>query len=101
MKSIQQMTPEHLHKWYLEAISFITKSSYNKDAKKPYEELTEEQKFIDKYICKKILEVQKKQVALLKEELEDRYPTWVETNLINVIKLIDEAFVKSSEKKNE
>jgi len=46
------ITPENLHKWYLEAITNLKGESYNHNADKPYEALTEEQKFIDKYIAK-------------------------------------------------
>ena len=49
-----RITPEELHKWYLQATSILKKESYNPNAQKPYEELTEEQKFIDKFICDRI-----------------------------------------------
>lgn len=43
--------PEQLHIWYLEATSKIHKLNYNPHAHKPYSELNDEQKFIDKYIA--------------------------------------------------
>jgi hypothetical protein len=46
---------EQLHNWYLEAIRQIQKENYNTNADKPYSELTEEQKFIDRFIADKIL----------------------------------------------
>jgi len=46
--------PEWLHDWYLEATKELNPESYNEEAQKPYEELTEEQKKIDKYIADKI-----------------------------------------------
>jgi len=49
-----EIEPEELHKWYLEAIKELKPESFNKNAKKPYSELTDEQKFIDKHIALKI-----------------------------------------------
>lgn len=46
--------PEELHQWYLEATKSLNPKSFNPDAQKPYEEMTEEQKFIDKFIANKI-----------------------------------------------
>jgi len=46
--------PEELHEWYLEATKLLKKESYNPNAQKPYDELSEEQKFIDKFICDRI-----------------------------------------------
>ena len=54
--SSKMITPEQLHNWYLEAIKELHPESFNPNAKKPYSELTEEQKFIDKYIADKIIE---------------------------------------------
>ncbi|MHA1278992.1 MAG: hypothetical protein ACTSQ8_17505 [Candidatus Helarchaeota archaeon] len=45
-----------LHEFYLEAVKHIEEQHYNKNAKKDYDELTPEQKFIDMYIAKKLLE---------------------------------------------
>jgi len=47
------LKPEDLHKWYLEATKKLKPRSYNKSAQKPYDELTDEQRFIDKFICEK------------------------------------------------
>ena len=46
--------PEQLHQWYLDAIKLLKPESYNPDANKPYSELTEEQKTIDKFIANRI-----------------------------------------------
>lgn len=48
------ISPEELHKWYLEATKKLNPKSFNEDAQKPYEQLSEEQKYIDKYIANKI-----------------------------------------------
>ena len=50
------ITPEQLHKWYLEATKELSEYSFNKKAQKPYNKLTAEQKFIDEYIADKINE---------------------------------------------
>lgn len=46
---------EQLHIWYLEATQKLNPKSFNKEAQKQYKDLTEEQKFIDRYIAEKIL----------------------------------------------
>lgn len=51
-----KITPEQLHKWYLEAIKIIEPDSYNKDAVKPFDKLTEKQQAIDIFIAGKIHE---------------------------------------------
>ncbi len=45
-----------LHFWYLEATKMLNPKSYNPLAQKDYADLTEEQKQIDRFIAKKILE---------------------------------------------
>ena len=45
-----------LHEWYLEASKKISSESYNTKAQKSYQDLTEEQKLIDRYIAEKILD---------------------------------------------
>jgi len=50
-----------LHEWYLEATAWLKRDgdthgeNYNPNACKNYAELTEEQKFLDLYIAKKLL----------------------------------------------
>ena len=48
------VSPENLHKWYLEAVSNLQKQSFNHNANKPYEKLTQEQQYIDQYIAERI-----------------------------------------------
>lgn len=48
------ITPEQLHQWYLEACQKIDPINYNSKAQKSYEELTEQQKFLDWYIANRI-----------------------------------------------
>jgi len=50
---------EKLHEWYLEATKNLNLESYNPDAQKKYLELTDEQRYIDRFIANKILELQK------------------------------------------
>jgi hypothetical protein len=45
-----------LHEWYLEATLDIDPLNYNANAQKDYDALSEEQKFIDRFIAKKILD---------------------------------------------
>ena len=44
-----------LHEWYLEATLDLDPLNYNANAQKDYDALSEEQKFIDRFIAKKIL----------------------------------------------
>ena len=44
-----------LHSWYLEATRELSPESYNPKAQKDYDSLTEEQRFIDKYIAHKVI----------------------------------------------
>lgn len=46
---------EQLHCWYLEAVQKIDPNNYNHKAQKPYNELNEDQKFLDRYIAKKVI----------------------------------------------
>lgn len=48
------LKPEDLHNWYLEATKELNPESYNPNAQKPYDELTDEQKFIDKFVCSRL-----------------------------------------------
>ena len=47
---------EQLHEWYLEATKSLNPENYNAKAQVPYSEMNEEQKEIDRYIARKILE---------------------------------------------
>jgi len=49
-----EITPEELHKWYLEAVKELKPESFNPNAQKKYSELTDEQKSIDKHIALQI-----------------------------------------------
>lgn len=62
--------PEKLHEWYLEAVKEQHPESYNPKANKPYSELTEEQKFIDKYIAEKITAELIKKMSEVEEKEE-------------------------------
>jgi len=53
----QEQLAEKLHEWYLEASKQLQPESYNPNAQKLFGELTEEQKFLDRYIAGRILEV--------------------------------------------
>lgn len=49
-----KITPHKLHGSYLEAVQNLKPESYNPNAIKMYDDLTDEQKSIDEYICKEI-----------------------------------------------
>ena len=44
-----------LHEWYLEASMMINPDNVNPKAQKSYEELNDQQKFLDRYIAKRTL----------------------------------------------
>lgn len=45
-----------LHEWYLEASKKIGAESFNIKAQKSFDELTEEQKFLDEFIAERVIE---------------------------------------------
>jgi hypothetical protein len=53
-QELLKVTPKQLHDWYLEATAHLNPKDFNKKAQKPYGELTENQRFIDRYIADKI-----------------------------------------------
>ncbi len=55
IKDLEKLS-EQLHIWYLEATKELNPKSFNSNAQKSYQELTEEQKYIDRYIANKILQ---------------------------------------------
>jgi len=59
---------EQLHKWYLEATKELQKESFNPAAQKQYNELTEEQKNIDRYIARKLTDSMNLVVANLTKQ---------------------------------
>jgi hypothetical protein len=61
-----ELMAEKLHELYLEATKELNPKSYNPNAQKAYKDLTEEQKFIDRYIAKAILSL------IRKREIEAR-----------------------------
>jgi len=57
------------HEWYLEATAKLHPESYNPNAQKSYDDLTEEQKFIDRYIAQKGLDLRSKDRDTLIEKI--------------------------------
>ena len=51
----ENVIAKKLHDWYLEATAKLKPESFNHNAKKSYDDLTDEQKFIDIYIAKKVV----------------------------------------------
>jgi hypothetical protein len=51
---VTEQFAELLHNWYLEATKELHPESYNTKAQKPYSELTDEQKQIDRFIAVKL-----------------------------------------------
>ena len=63
LAELVSVQPQDLHEWYLEATRELNPESYNPKAQKPYEELTEEQAFIDKYIANKVVDIIRKKIT--------------------------------------
>jgi hypothetical protein len=53
MKKLEGITPEQLHEWYMEAVLDLD-GGFNELANIPYEQLTEAQQYIDKFIADKL-----------------------------------------------
>jgi len=66
-----------LHNWYLEIVRALPKGSFNPDANKPFEGLTEEQKAIDRFIAIKVLDLleieRRKITGIIKQKIEEKY----------------------------
>jgi len=83
---------KQLHDWYLEAIRTLHPESYNPNAAKPFEELTEEQQEIDKYIATRVngmikthierLEVVMEKARILEIALMDYYCNTEPLNIV-------------------
>lgn len=54
-KVVEQLAMR-LHEWYLESIQELDPSSYNPKARVEWYQLTEQQKQIDRFIARKLLE---------------------------------------------
>lgn len=63
---------EIIHNWYLEACKEIKPESYNVKAQKTYQDLTEEQKFLDRYMARKILDLLTTKEAEIREDLREK-----------------------------
>jgi len=65
---------KNMHEWYLEATSKLSPVSSNPNAQRSYEQLTEEQKSIDRYIANKVselLSLQAREIIELAEGMSD------------------------------
>jgi hypothetical protein len=63
---------EQLHIWYLEATHTIPSNAYNMKAQVDYDELSEDQKHIDRYIASAILKLFKERIDKV---MDDHEPT--------------------------
>lgn len=95
-RSVEELA-ESLHRWYLEATRELKPESFNPNAQKAYADLTEEQKFIDRFIARKLCAAQPASIEKAQDERElfainyaewahgvkknhDRRPTFEEQN---------------------
>ena len=62
---------KQIHTWYLEASQKLHPESINAEAQKSYEDLTEEQKFLDRYMAEKISSL----LLAHQEEIEKKLDT--------------------------
>lgn len=60
---------EQLHIWYLEASAQLHPESFNSEAQKSYADLTEEQKFLDRYIAGKVNEMWKEETVEMQQDI--------------------------------
>lgn len=73
-REARERLAENLHIWYLEATRELKPESFNPNAQKSYADLTEEQKFLDRYIAGKMLAAfaQSCELAIVKS-IHERY----------------------------
>ena len=79
---------EQMHIWYLEATLKLHPESFNPNAQKKYEDLTDEQKFIDIFIAKKVEEkFRNKWLEVFKDACrkneEEVIKNWLDKNCID------------------
>ena len=60
-----------MHEWYLEATKELNPESYNAKAQKSYDDLTEEQKQIDRYIANKVIQLLSSQLEEVEKGIKD------------------------------
>jgi hypothetical protein len=60
---------KQIHTWYLEASQKLHPESFNPEAQKSYEDLTEEQKYLDRYLAEQIVSLLSTQQAEIKREI--------------------------------
>ena len=68
---VAETLAKQLHAWYLEATKELNPESYNPNAQKAYEDMTDEQKFIDRYIAKKVRQTIKYETDRNREQFID------------------------------
>jgi hypothetical protein len=78
---MQERLAEQLHEWYLEATHKLRFESFNPKAQKPYSELTDEQRFIDKYIADRILQLFRDEVVPKKYDFDGKHQQWCYVNI--------------------
>lgn len=52
--SVLEDLAEYIHSCYLDCVELLPETAYNPNAKKPFAELTEEQRFIDRFLALRI-----------------------------------------------
>ena len=48
------VTPEQLHEWYMQCIASVPARALNQRAGVPYDELTDDQKYIDEFMAQRV-----------------------------------------------
>lgn len=94
---------KQLHLWYLEATKELNPESYNPNAQKAYEDMTEEQKFIDRYIADKCLELINQEKVNELNRLNISFSKWELYNYLAISKELENriAELKSRRDGNE
>jgi hypothetical protein len=74
---------EQLHIWYLEATHTIPSNAYNMKAQVDYDELSEDQKHIDRYIASAILKLFKQEMLEMIRENRESLAQLIHKHLFN------------------
>lgn len=89
LQSSDQELPRKLHEWYLEATTSLKPESYNPNAQKPYDDMSDEQKYIDKYIADKLLAWRDAHTKAIVEQVKARQK-WIDLTHDQLLTLMNE-----------
>lgn len=97
----EELSAEQLHNWYLEAVKGLDEENYNREARKPFNELSDGQRFIDCFIAEQIWKKIQEKIKELKEKLHKRVHDGNNLNITDAEFEVDKIFGEEDGKKSD